>query len=417
MSDLLSLNGMLYQPRDDVGIATSKNVYVSPSRVKTYSTISAPMVFDISMPNKWVSGHESFLLFEFEADDVNATWGKGSALNMIHEVIILSKDNTEVTRSVKANLHGFVRDAWTKPADWYNTVGQVSGYGSISASRVVTPTQASVKYQYCIPMSSLSGLFNRPELIPPYLLDGCHIHISIEKLTIGTTGVYNQIGAFAISNPAIHWSYVELTPAYQSALDNMAMTTGITYMFNDYHHQTVNDVKGETRYEIDVTRSITKAVDVFVVSRTKPASEQKEYETDSFLSEEFAYTHSQFMIGNEYMPTIAVTGSGADTQAGLFYQYALLGNDKLKYSPVNTPRVSLTDFTDFDLTNPGGYGQLCVNFNKSFISKYDGYRVNEQLPLRISIGYTSASVNRYIDLFVTYVKQLRILGKSVTVLV
>lgn len=258
ITDLLNWNNLTYKMPVTNSVISARNLKRYPADRQQYSWgptgtgAAGPIFFHIQSGEQYVDWAKSFLEFEIEADvlvtdekgdgqdlslmnqQIMLTFGTGSALNFIDEVIVSTRSGTEIHRIEQFARWRAMTDRLTRSAHWFATVGKAMGYSAdmdfwkaqqddpvlpsmtntvanaVYAIGDITPfaddtkingvqlldgkystagTTTTMKRKFVVPLSQLGGPFATGQLSPAVLSGGLVIELRLGKFLEQFQGV------------------------------------------------------------------------------------------------------------------------------------------------------------------------------------------------------------------------------------
>lgn len=301
-SSVLALNGLRYKmpaPLSTSVMRTHKKQYSQRQAYASGETI----VFDINSTG-FIDPEMSYLRMTIAAVGANAGFGAyGSAMNVIRDVRIQSKNGTELDRIQSANEYSVYRTNYNIDKQELLANEPMTGFGTMAGPTVANAVTVAGN-TFLIPLSWVSGLF-RPHVkgqkIPPHLLSGARIELQLESfgralVSGGATTGYN------ITNPQIVLMEHTLNDNSLKVLTEESANNGLEYVY-DRVFTTVESTPNQV-LSTQVRKAVSQATSVFCAVHLTTG--QSDVAADSFLSADNAgnghFGSFTYRLGSNYFP-------------------------------------------------------------------------------------------------------------------
>lgn len=408
---LLKLNDLKYMLPPEISIATKRTFMIDQAQQNSYT--GGQVIFTAQTGSSFVNPRDSFLRFTFTADEA-CTWGQGSAMNVIREVIVKSRTGTEVSRVTLANILRKNVDYYNMSRNWINAVGGLQGYPKTvtSGSLALTsyPRDAATSRIYTIPLSHIAPIFDTDKLLPPQLCEGMRIELWLETTNNTVTSGATPVTTYTLSIPRIHWNIIDLADQFKMKINQMA-SKGLNLLHKEWFHQPAS--AASAAFNIEVRKAASKALKAYVVSRPNSNLNSSANNVDAMASEAFKYATLQANIGADYFPQTRVE-SASTSDWTRFYQYTLQGVDKMgPRGMVAPPYVSYDTYGTVG-NDIGNMAAFVMSFNKSTVTDLAGYQVNNSRVIQFNITYTD-STDRSVDIWLQFVRLVKVFTNGVNV--
>jgi hypothetical protein len=329
----------------------------------------------------------------------------GSALNLIKQVVIRSKDGKELDRVQSANVLANMKLSYERTKEWQRTNGSLLGMEfDTTDGGTHTPAKSGEflesGFLACIPMSSISSLFATGQLLPPQLCSGLEVEVTIEDKNVAFTQVsaYNLDNAtFEVEDAYMRMATCEINDIMTSEVSKIASKEGLKILFDSYHLHTEPNVTSAVN--VNVRANISQVTQVLVKSRESSNVTNKE--RDMNASGATNYLHYQLRHGSHHMPS-----SRVEDQAEQYLQ-SILAFDKTS----GEAGVSYQDWF-----NEGKV--LAYNFNRSSNLDLAGISISNSKSIMFTGQLKTEAGNpdpRQVDLYLKYSKLLTVYLSSVIV--
>lgn len=271
----------------------------------------------------YVDTRRSFLTFELFSTVVgNKKWMfgvHGSGCNFFKSIAIFARSGEELCRTEDFNLLKNMMLQFQYSRQWFQRQGAGMWYGS----KVFNSPQT-----FIIPMYILSPLFSYGKLLPAALVSGMRIELTLEQHEKVTFGVLvdaedvlpEPAMTYSIGKVQFHLEMVKLGDNIRMAMDEVLATKGIEMVYTGWHHTSLRSETGmKHTTSVSITDSYTRGLRAFARVRALESDEYKdqnrlppEDERDSLRGEHiFPYQTYQWRHGDRYYPDKPVVSNGS----------------------------------------------------------------------------------------------------------
>ena len=380
-SAVLALNGLRFkspQPLSTTILRTSKKQYSQRQSYDPGDTI----VFHINSTG-FIDPEQSFLKLTIRAIGADAGFGAvGSAMNLIRNVRISSKNGTELDRIQSANEYSVYRTNYSIDKEELKANSLLTGYQTGNTGFLAASTTT-----FCIPMSWVSGLFRphvKGQMIPPHLISGSRIELELE--TFGRAlFAPGPVTGYVITNPQIVFMESTLNDNSLKVLTEESAQNGLEYTYDRVFSLIEANTTGSVSQQIN--KAVSQATSVFVA--VHPTAGQNAVATDSFLSiNNTTFGSYLFRLGSNYFPHQVVN----ETKEAYLLSRAAFKNDL--FGSVST--VSYADWAT------GGLIQVGTSLKTHSDISSSGLAVNNSAAVEVQYEATGAAAPRTFYIFMTY---------------
>jgi hypothetical protein len=227
-SRLMAVNEVYYKmpaPLSVSVLTTNKKQYSSRNEYKPGQTV----VFDLNC-NSAVDCEKSFIKYTINCDaGLSVSFGSGSALNVIREVRIMSKNGSELDRISNYNhwARHYLRNCVSE--DDIRQYKEMWGFDGSTPAIAVNTSQ-----NFVIPLKYLSGLF-RPHgnvKLPPQLLSGARIELVLEDTVTACIAPVGIASTYKMLDPEISLSEHHLADNALKVLSEEAANNGLEVTYD-----------------------------------------------------------------------------------------------------------------------------------------------------------------------------------------
>lgn len=291
---ILASNGLYYVMPKPLS-TTLNRTYKTQYSTRTEYSPGDTMVFDINT-SAVVDPELSFMKISVQALLKDIAIGSGSIVNCFREIRIQSRNGTELDRIEHLNdfSHYYMNNCVSK--DIMASKGQSWGYG---VNAVLTQ---NVVYDYCIPLSMLSGLF-RPHVkgqkMPPQLLSGSRVEINLEAAVKAFYSVPAGVFDYKVLKPELHLMEMTQNDNTLKIITEQSANNGLEYFYPRVFTSVETSASSTVNYQIK--KAVSQAT--HVVTCPKITSLAVNSILDSFVSVPAAnYSKHQYRLGSNYYP-------------------------------------------------------------------------------------------------------------------
>lgn len=289
-SRLMAVNEMFYKmpaPLSVSVVTTQKKQYAS----RNLYTAGQTVVFDIQC-NAAVDPEKSYIKFDIKNTGLTFLWGSGSALNVIREVRITSKNGAELDRISNFNMYARYHMKNCVAQEELEQYGDLWGYaGTINAGN---------QESYVIPLKLISGLF-RPHghvKLPPSLLSGSRIELVLED---ASNACFGAGAAYEMINPEIQLQEHQLSDNALKVLTEEAANNGLELTYDRIF--VASESNGtNSQFNTLIKKAVSQATKIAVVP--VPTVNINNALADSFVSivGGVEFSKYQFRLASSYFP-------------------------------------------------------------------------------------------------------------------
>jgi hypothetical protein len=410
----LQVNNLVYEQPEALSLAVSRYYMRQYFQRATYSP-GETAVIDFNSGTDFVDPGNSYITFTVKTTGGTtgtASFGAGSAMNVIKQVTIRSRSGTELDRVENANLYSRVNAAYTNTnAYLYSGPGLMEGFNQ-SATAMAYATE----YQFAIPFKRLAPFF-RPlkngQKIPPQLMSGLHMEIIWEeaKIALIQTGVGADFTGYQINDLAVMTDNVCMTDDIQKTINQQSANAGLEYAYPRVF--TAQNVVPGTACNAQIRKAVSQASIAWSISLS---TDNNVITADSMQGIAWDAQVWQYRLGALYFPQQQIQDNATAAVNGIeSYAQAMEVFDKLKH-PYCEPAVAPAQFlarisTPGVLgTNPaswGGLGIAAVSLEKDAALNMSGLPVNNSRVLELNATFANTVATRVVVTFLEYMAVAR----------
>ncbi len=334
---ILSINGLSYSLSPDLSVVTSRTNVKQFFTRRAY-TPGSTMVAILNTGASYIYGGDSFLVLDVSCPDFGGsgtnkqcTFGSGTAANLIQRITVLTRSGQVVERVEKLNQLAHTVMHYTKPTEWFRSVGQAAGY-----NRHI-PADGATIVRFAIPMSLISGLFTYEHLLPSALMSGLRIEIELapgsDALAVKCEGTLapTKTPDYTIVNCHISVDSYQITDSCLRQLNAQASSGGMEVVFNTYHNSL--NSRANTQLNIECRKAVSRGLMTFIKTtdtrgfKADGSTDLTTYAEDPMKSTPITSTSGltsyQFQAGSLYWPNSQVTGETPEILAPEAFSHTL----------------------------------------------------------------------------------------------
>jgi hypothetical protein len=393
-SDLM-VNNLVYKQPVALSLAVNRtykkmffqrNAYVGDK--------STTMICDWNTGTSYINCDNSYLSFKVKLTGTStptASFGSGSAMNVINEVRLTSRSGTELDRLQNANLWSKFDSLYQKPDGNLKTVGSIQGWGpTLSASDPANLNGATFT-RFVLPLYVLSPFFRpmKKQMIPPQLASGMQFQLVLEDFRTALLGITGTTTGYEIEGLYFNLDCTDLTDDCQKTLNYESASTGLEYSFE----RIFTSISQLPSAQLSVSSQVRKAVSqaCFATTLTVSQADRLNIAVDPLCAVPFNYTSFQYRIGALYFPNQEVIDASDGVEA---YMMAQETYDKLKH-PYSEGSVALSSFK-------AKHGILAASFERDTSLNLSGLPLNNSRTLELNATYAAVAEPLDVITFLQY---------------
>jgi hypothetical protein len=380
-------------------------VYVAPFRFssivkKSYITIptsgsnvfqpGSEMSFNMNTGENYLGGPESALKFTLVITGESMDLGKGTGVNFMESVILTHSTGTQITHNLQRNNYEYINQGYDAAADWHRTSKTVMRTGVLPVG----------SHDVIIPLKYINGSFDSKRMMPWQVASNMRIQLGLASL--GKPGKSaGSLARWTIQNPEILVAAHMLSDVILSRLNNIAASKdGLIYTFNDYVHTSTGSSTGNTLLESKRKLAVAN----LITTQSRITANVELATADSFVSEPSATSFSSWFYnyGGQQLPVSSRSVVGVVEK----YYMALQAYHRYNETVDNTS-ISLQTFTDTDEI-------AAINLQRSGNSM-SGLPLELGRTVSFSGVFTDNTLQRTVDMFVSHVVMINVLGQRIVV--
>ena len=392
ITDLLDVNDLVYELPKNLSLASARNTKEYHFQKSEYTNGDGSMICTLQTGGQYVNWAASHLKFNLtRTAGGTSDWGKGSAVNIIREVIITSRSGQEVARLDRLNVYRLHHDRLYMSTEELQSIGSLMGYDETAVASATEST-------YIIPMCKICTLFDNKKLMPNWLASGLRIELRLESPTTAFNAAANQaVTSYVIKDPKIIVDTFLLNDSAMKKLNEISARNALEYVYKSVH--CITDSFSTQQNTVDVNKAVSRALGAMAVSRR--TANVADADVDSLKSEGFDFAHTQFRLGSQYYPQQPLKGLEEH------YWNTLYTCEKLKSHHPSS--VSKSDYSD-------DFGVATANLEKSNVLDLSGQPINNSMTLSCELSYDNAH-SRRVCVFLEYVQICKVFITNLSVIV
>jgi hypothetical protein len=342
----------------------------------------------------YVNCDNSYLSFKVRLTGTGtptASFGSGSAMNVINEVRLQSRSGTELDRLQNANLWSKFDSLYRLPEGYLTTVGSVQGFGpTLSASDPANLNGVTYK-RFILPLSVISPFFRpmKKQLIPPQLASGLEVQIVLEDFRTALLGITGTTTGYDIEGLYFNLDCTDLTDDVQRSLNYESSQSGLEVSFE----RIFTSVSQLPSNQLSISQQVRKAVSqaCFATTLTISQADRINIAVDPLCCVPFNTTSFQYRLGALYFPQQEVIDCSDGVEP---YMIAQETYDKLKH-PYSEGAMTLAKFN-------AKHGILAASMERDTNLSISGMPINNSRVLEVSATFAAVSEPLEVITFLQY---------------
>jgi hypothetical protein len=341
---LLELNKLNYDMFPDLSVAVARTTKQQQFQQRNYSSESRNAVCTFNTGSDYINGKESYLAFTLRyTTTANGNGGptdipptrpdtftfghRGSALNLIQDIVIQDRAGNELERVTGVNIIANMRQ-WLMSPGWRRTNGLMFGCYIPAAPGQASPDPDEILpgfnntagtpivhagSRFAIPLFLISGLFDINKLLPSTLMTGLQIQITFaapETVFVQDSGSAAGL-RYALDDVRFELDAHTLSDSVNRTLMQRSATDGLEIPFRTWHLASTNLAAA---VGTDISAENRKAVSRAFKSRAlfRVTTNITDVDEDSFAAVDSNISQWQWQVGNMYYPHQPRTVGGDD---------------------------------------------------------------------------------------------------------
>ncbi len=392
-ADLL-VNNLTFTSPKALSLATNRSYQKSFFQRSTYTgDRSTTMICDINSGTSFINCANSYLSLSIQLEGgggAAASFGSGSAMNVINEVRIRSRSGVELDRVQNANIWSMFDSVYNRSSQNLDTVGALEGFSegrlpSNSTTEVATTTK------FLIPLGCISPYF-RPmggQLLPPQLASGLRIELSLEDYRTALYQVGGSITGYKITDCYLQLDSVELTDETQRTLNMESAKDGLEWSYERVYTTITQQPSAQTSISAQVRKAVSQAC--LVYSLAISSADKVDITKDSLVAVPFNTSSFQYRLGSLYFPHQRIE-NGEDGSESTLIAYETF--DKLRH-PFRETSVTPATFRE-------KFGVMAASLERDQSLQFSGLAVNNSRTLELDATFASVGENLEVYTFLNY---------------
>jgi hypothetical protein len=377
-SDLM-VNNLVYKQPAALSLAVNRTYKKMFFQRSAYTgDKSTTMICDWNTGTSYVNCDNSYLSFKVALTGTTptASFGSGSAMNVINEVRIQSRSGTELERLQNANLWSKFDSLYTKPKGNLETVGSIQGFGATLDPVVDGANLGATFKRFVLPLYVVSPFFRpmKKQLLPPQLASGLHFEFVLEDFRTALLGITGTTTGYNIEGLYFNLDCVDMTDDVQRTINMESAQDGLEYTYE----RIFTSISQLPSNQLSISQQVRKAVSqaCFATTLTISQADRINIAKDPLCCVPFNYTSFQYRLGALYFPNQEIQDAIDGVES---YMIAQEVYDKLKH-PYSEGAMNLTSFK-------AKHGVLSASFEKDTNLNVSGLPINNSRVLELNATY------------------------------
>ncbi len=400
----LTINNLIYTIPANSTLAVSRNDQKNYFDQRNYSAgQTIRCVFQTG--SKYVNPFDSQLVFKAVLSSevgANASWAKGSAINLIKNVRVYHKNGTELVNIQNQNVNQLIEDKASKSKDYFDSVGNLAGYDATNTSAGMGTSSIGWRAdplvggqtEVQIPLSQVAPVFN-PEkklLMPNVLASGLILEIDLATSAecIVRTGGAADV-ELTIKDIYLNLSCTSLSAMAMGSLNDIASQKLLESSYGDTYTSRITQNANNSVISTSINKAVAQADHITVVELDQSKRNNQSEDEFAFNSDGVSY---QFTVGSRQLPSLVFIDGTRQAYAQLLKTYN-------KYNGSNgTSGLGYINFATY-------VGAKTTSFSKDQMLAMASLPINSSRSLRYEQKYDNPpNEARTVFIFLHYLKVL-----------
>ena len=320
-----------------------------------------------------------------------ASFGSGSAMNIINECRLTSRSGTELDRLQNANLWSKFDSLYTKPSGNLETVGSVQGFGPTLSSTDPANLNGVTYKRFILPLYVISPFFRpmKKQLIPPQLASGLEVQLVLEDFRTALLGITGTTTGYDIEGLYFNLDCVDMTDDVQRTINMESAQDGLEYTYERIFTSASQLPSAQTSISVQCRKAVSQAC--FATTLTISQADRINIAVDPLCAVPFNYTSFQYRLGALYFPNSEVIDASDGVEAFMIAQETY---DKLKH-PYSEGATTLAKFN-------AKHGVLAASFEKDTSLNLSGLPINNSRICELNATYAAVAEPLDVITFLQY---------------
>ena len=392
-ADLL-VNNLTFESPKALSLAVNRSYHKSFFQRSQYTgDRSTTMICDLNSGTSFINCANSYLAISVQLEGGAggaASFGSGSAMNLINEVRIRSRSGVELDRVQNANIWSLFDSVYSRSEQNLDTIGALEGFstGRLPAN---STTEVDNTTKFLIPLGCISPYFKpmQGQLLPPQLAGGMRIELSLEDFRTALYQVGGNITGYKITDCYLQLDSVELTDETQRTLNMDSAKDGLEWSYERVYTTITQQPSAQTSISAQVRKAVSQAC--LVYSLAISAADRVDITKDSLVAVPFNTSSFQYRLGSLYFPNQRIE-NGVDGIESTLIAYETF--DKLRH-PFRGTSVTPATFKE-------KFGIMAASLERDQSLQFSGLAVNNSRTLELDATFASVAENLEVYTFLTY---------------
>jgi hypothetical protein len=423
IAELLNASNLSYIAQNSSNLVVERTTKRQFADSPSYSNTDPNVVVNFQTGGDYISGRDSYLRLLLTVNNAAWNFGRGSALNLIQTVKVISRSGIVLSYINKANLLQYYKMKYNYSREWLareakglmgqqnldmvnqniNLAAATDLYPLISSP--ITGNRVNTAVEYNIPLSLLSPFFDNPVLIPSGAARGLRIEITLAPINVALVDVS---GSGAVTSYTVSGVYAVLD-SYR--LENNAVLRlnemsrekeGLVLQYYDWENSAFTKADNVSNVSVEMRKTVAMANDAFTVIRASATTTSATL--DSFLARSVGATDEmQYRVGSTYLPQTSIIGPA------LWYANTLYCNSQI--ASMETKAVRYDEYAGASNTS---LAILPVVLDRYWVSN-SGLTINNSTTLLLTAN-VAASGACAIDMFLRHTRRAQVFQENIVIL-
>lgn len=397
-ADLL-VNNLSFESPKALSLAVNRSYQKSFFQRSQYTgDRSTTMICDLNSGTSFINCANSYLAVSIQLEGgafTAASFGSGSAMNIINEVRIRSRSGVELDRVQNANIWSLFDSVYNRSAQNLDTIGALEGFsvGRDPMNSVLDIDAAGngAIVKFLIPLGCMSPYFKpmQGQLLPPQLASGLRIELSLEDYRTALYQISGGVTGYKITDCYLQLDSVELTDETQRTLNMDSAKDGLEWSYERIYTTITQQPSAQTSISAQVRKAVSQAC--LVYSLAISGADKVDITKDSLVAVPFNVTTFQYRLGSLYFPTQRIENAADGSEATL-----------IAYETFDKLRHTFRETSVTPATFKAKFGVLAASLERDQSLQFSGLAVNNSRTLELDATFATVAENLEVYTFLQY---------------
>ena len=392
-ADLL-VNNLTYQSPKALSLAVNRSYQKAFFQRSQYTgDRSTTMICDWNSGTSLINCANSYLAVSVQLEGGAggvASFGSGSAMNIVNECRIRSRSGVELDRLQNANIWSMFDSVYNRSKQNLDTLGALEGFseGRLPAN---STTEVDATTKFLIPLGCISPYF-RPlghQLLPHQLASGLRVELSLEDFRTALFQNSGTVTGYKITDCYFQLDCVELTDEVQRTINMESAKNGLEWSYERVFTTITQQPSATTSISAQVRKAVSQASIVY--SMALSGVDKIDITKDSLVAVPFNTTTFQYRVGSLYFPQQRIENAEGGSEANL-----------IAYETFDKMRHTFRETSVTPATFKSKFGVLSASLERDQSLQFSGLAINNSRTLELDATFASVAENLEVYTFLTY---------------